>query len=80
YRVDRMLTQLLRSRWFDQVRGVVVGDLDSAVVLERLGRLGIPILTGVPVGHGPRNLALPLGAAVELDVAAPGQPGTLRLA
>ncbi|MFT4165428.1 MAG: DUF4031 domain-containing protein, partial [Microlunatus sp.] len=42
YRVDRMLTQLLRSRWFDQVRGVVVGDLDSAVVLERLGRLGIP--------------------------------------
>ena len=92
YRVDRMLTQLLRSRWFDQVRGVVVGELDSgrragsesadltaAVIADRLGRLRIPILTDVPVGHGPRNLALPLGAAVTLTAGAPGQPGTLAL-
>lgn len=79
YRVDRMLTQLLRSRWFDQVRGVVVGELDAAVVVERLGRLRIPILTGVPVGHGPRNLALPLGAVVQLSAGPPGQPGTLTL-
>ena len=88
YRIDRMLTQLLRSRWFDQVRGIVVGDLSSgqnagseaadltaAVITDRLGRLRIPILAGVPVGHGPRNLALPLGAAVELKVGAPGPSG-----
>ena len=30
YRIDRMLTQLLRSRWFDQVRGVVVGEFSAA--------------------------------------------------
>ena len=29
YRIDRMLTQLLRSRWFDQVTGVVVGEFSS---------------------------------------------------
>jgi muramoyltetrapeptide carboxypeptidase len=71
YRIDRMLTQLLRSRWFDQVSGIVVGDLglaDDAVILDRLGSLGVPILAGAEVGHGSRNLALPLGADVRLDV------------
>ena len=27
YRLDRLLTQLLRSGWFDRVRGIVVGDV-----------------------------------------------------
>ena len=93
YRVDRMLTQLLRARWFDQVRGVVVGEfslgrdagpeaseLVAAVIADRLERLRIPIITDVPVGHGSRNLALPLGAAVTLTAGSPGQPGTLALA
>jgi muramoyltetrapeptide carboxypeptidase len=93
YRIDRMLTQLLRSRWFDQVTGVVVGEfspvagaaptssgLAAAVITDRLERLSIPVLTDVAVGHGPRNLALPLGAAVTLAVGPPGTPGTLALA
>ena len=93
YRIDRMLTQLLRSRWFDQVRGVVVGEfspvpgasptspgLAAAVIADRLERLRIPVLTEVAVGHGSRNLALPLGAAVTLAAGPPGTPGTLTLA
>ena len=93
YRIDRMLTQLLRSRWFDQVRGVVVGELSpvraasptssglaAAVIADRLQRLRIPVLTDVAVGHGPRNLTLPLGAAVTLAAGPPGTPGTLALA
>ena len=93
YRIDRMLTQLLRSRWFDQVTGVVVGEfspvagaapsssgLTAAVITDRLARLRIPVLTDVAVGHGPRNLALPLGAAVTLAAGQPGSPGTLTLA
>jgi muramoyltetrapeptide carboxypeptidase len=30
------------------------------------GRLGIPVAQGLPVGHGPRNSPLPLGARYEL--------------
>lgn len=80
YRIDRMLTQLLRAGWFESVVGIVLGDLglpDDTLVLDRLGALGIPILTGVEVGHGTRNLALPLGANVLLEIEAAA--GTLRL-
>lgn len=94
YRIDRMLTQLVRSRWFDQVTGVVVGEfspvdgaspqssgLAATVIAERLAGLRIPVITDVPVGHGPRNLALPLGAAVTLSAPSPsGSPATLALA
>lgn len=85
YRVDRMLTQLLRSGWFASVVGVVVGDFTSSldeslvdrVVADRLGGLGVPVVRVAGVGHGPRNLTLPLGAAVRLVAAPDG--GTLSL-
>jgi muramoyltetrapeptide carboxypeptidase len=72
YRVDRMLTQLRQAGWFDGVAGIVLGtwigccDLD-AVFADRLGPLGVPILAGVPVGHGPRQLTIRLGVPVLLD-------------
>jgi muramoyltetrapeptide carboxypeptidase len=37
------------------------------VLQERLGTLGIPVLSGVPAGHVDDNMPLPLGADVELD-------------
>jgi muramoyltetrapeptide carboxypeptidase LdcA involved in peptidoglycan recycling len=37
------------------------------VLLERLGRLAIPVAIGGAFGHGTRNLALPYGALCELD-------------
>lgn len=44
-------------------------------VFAALGRrLGIPVASGLPVGHGPRHAPLPLGAAFELI-----PPGRLRL-
>ncbi|MEO8328855.1 MAG: LD-carboxypeptidase [Candidatus Nanopelagicales bacterium] len=72
YRVDRMLTQLLRSGWLDGVRGVAVGtfhdcgDVDE-VLRERLTPLGVPIVAGFLVGHGPVQQTIPLGAKVSLD-------------
>ena len=71
YRIDRLLTQLLRSGWFDAVRGVALGSFHdcgdvAAVVEDRLGPLGIPVVAGFPVGHGHRQLTLPLGLDVEL--------------
>jgi len=37
------------------------------VLEERLGGLGIPVVSGVPAGHISDNLELPLGAEVSLD-------------
>jgi muramoyltetrapeptide carboxypeptidase len=78
YRIDRSLTQLMLAGALDGVRGVVVGDLVNChepkqpsptadeVVVERLGRLGVPVCTGAPIGHGPRNRAVPLGVRARL--------------
>lgn len=82
YRIDSMLTQLLRTGWFDGVRGIVLGSWagcgDGAVetVVERLAPLGVPLMSGLPFGHGVPQLTVPLGVEAELDPAA----GTLTLA
>jgi muramoyltetrapeptide carboxypeptidase len=75
YRVDRLLTQLLRAGWFEQVTGLVIGDFSEAddgglvtdVVRERLEPLQVPMVTGAAIGHEDLNLAVPLGLPVRLD-------------
>jgi muramoyltetrapeptide carboxypeptidase len=75
YRVDRLLTQLLRAGWFDRVSGVVIGDFSDTdestliadLVRERLIPLGIPAVTGAAIGHEDLNLAVPLGSPAVLD-------------
>lgn len=82
YAVDRLLTQLLRSGGLDGAGGVVVATgvgcepapgAPSAtfdeVILERLGDLGVPVLTGLPVGHSNHQRALVHGGHVTLDAA-----------
>ena len=87
YRLDRLLTQLLRSGWFDGVRGIVVGqltgcgpaDLVRAVLADRLAPLGVPLVTGAPFGHDVPNLAFPCGVPAELDATDAAAGGTLAL-
>jgi len=82
YRIDRLLTTLDLAGVFNAVSAVVVGDFTGCeepeatransptaeeVLIDRLGRLPIPVVIGAPVGHGTRNRALPYGALVELD-------------
>ena len=75
HRLDRLFTQLLRSGWFDGAVGVVAGRWQNcgpdpdAILRERLGGLGIPILAGFDVGHGARQLTVPLGVPAVLDTA-----------
>lgn len=79
-----MLTQLLQAGWLEGVAGIALGtwigcgDLD-AVFADRLVPLGVPILAGIPVGHGPGQHTIRLGAEVELDadarVLGPGTGG-----
>jgi muramoyltetrapeptide carboxypeptidase len=83
YRIDRALTHLLESGSLRGVAGVAVGDLHACaepdhggshgwtaaeVIEERLARLGIPVITGLPFGHAPgRNAAVGFGVCHRLD-------------
>lgn len=81
YRVDRMLEQLDQSGLLDGIRGVALGDFTRC---EDLGggptwrdavdrvfrRRPIPVLAGLPFGHGKPNLAVPIGLEGELDAGA----------
>jgi muramoyltetrapeptide carboxypeptidase len=68
YRIDRMLTALIVGGHLNSVAAVCIGDLGTshdaalAIVRDRLGVLGVPILAGLPVGHGALNQPLQLGA------------------
>ena len=84
YRLDRLLTQLELAGVLGQVAGLAVGWLGSGPdpdaglsqgVTRRLLASGLPLVTGLPIGHGSANRILPLGAMAELD----GQAGTLTV-
>ena len=75
YRLDRMLTQLLRSGWFDGVAGLALGSWTGCgpdqvvreVLCDRLGPLGVPMAWRLDVGHHPGSLAVPLGVHADFD-------------
>ncbi|GIG68529.1 S66 peptidase family protein [Phytomonospora endophytica] len=86
YRIDAMLTELLRAGVLDGVVAVAVGQFTECtggqgtwsaadVLKDRLGELGVPMAGGFPVGHGYDPRALPLGTRAELD----GKAGTLTV-
>jgi len=87
YRVDRLLTQLSLSGRLDLVAGVILGDFldsdshsisDLDLVWQRTVEPTpghVPVWGNFPVGHGCRNLILPVGRTVKMDSGA----GTLRL-
>jgi muramoyltetrapeptide carboxypeptidase len=83
YRIDRMLTQLLRAGWFTGVAGVALGSWTDcgqpsdvyAVVADLLGGLGIPMVWELGFGHIPGQVTIPLGVEATRDADA----GTLTL-
>ncbi|ANW17372.1 S66 peptidase family protein [Streptomyces clavuligerus] len=84
YRLDRILTQLLRGGLLDGVTGVALGswaecgpyeDGIREVLRDRLGGLGVPVVEELGFGHGEVNLTVPLGAPAVLDADA----GTVTL-
>lgn len=83
YRLDRYLTQLLRAGWLDGVRGVALGswvdcdpyDTVRALLLDRLGGLGVPVVEEFGFGHCDGALTVPFGLEGELDA----DKGTLTL-
>ena len=73
YRIDRMLTQLLRAGWLDGVAGIALGSWFECedglwdLMLDRLGGLGVPIVWELGFGHGPSSLTVPLGIPAMLN-------------
>ncbi|MPZ80635.1 MAG: LD-carboxypeptidase [Actinophytocola sp.] len=83
YKVDRMLTQLLRAGWFTGVSGIALGSWTGcgepaevyAVLADLLGGLGMPTVWDLGFGHVPAQLTIPLGVEATLNADA----GTLTL-
>ena len=75
YRIDRMMTHLRLSGVLDDLAGLVLGtfqrcgDISSLnqMVLDILSDLNIPVVSGLPVGHGRENISLPLAVQASLD-------------
>lgn len=84
YRVDRMLTQLRNAGILDAASAVLGGQFTDCVpkdasrpsltVAEVLGdaadRSQVPFLAGLPFGHVPAKITLPVGVRVRVDVQA----------
>lgn len=87
YRIDGILTRLLRSGALEGIAGVVCGswqdcgpyDQVRAVLADRLGTLGVPVVEELGFGHGPTTLTLPLGLPAVLDAPADGGPASLTV-
>ncbi len=81
--IDRALLYLEQVGKLEGVRGIVVGELAGCewhehtsaprsktlenVLDDRLGGLGIPVLYGLPLGHGASLATLPLGVEATVD-------------
>ena len=77
--IDGTLTQLLNSGVLEGVHGVAVGQFVRSaapapgkwsfldILSDRLGTLGVPVLGGLPFGHGPVACTVPLGTIAALD-------------
>lgn len=81
YRLERMLTQLLHAGVLAQQKAVVLGQFTNyklvphdkgfklATVVAWLQRqIKAPVLSGLPFGHVPTKVVLPVGAKVTLAV------------
>lgn len=81
YRIERMLLQLLQAGVLGAQKAVVLGQFDAwkpspldrgyglkAMVAHVRSRTRVPILTGLPFGHVPTKVTLPIGRRVTLAV------------
>ena len=81
YHIDRMLQSMKRAGYFDNLNGLVVGDMSrmrtnttlwgtsvEQLILDALKEYDFPIAFNMPAGHEKDNRALVLGKTVELNV------------
>ena len=75
YRIDRMLTHLRLSGHLEDLAGLIAGSFEACgdisainqLLVDTLSHLNIPVVSGLPVGHGQENITMPVGLPVTLD-------------
>ena len=85
YRVDGMFTHLRLAGILSQIGGLVLGQFDHTDLTEQsritdvlqreAARIGVPCVSGAPIGHFAEQIIVPEGAQAELDADA----GTLSI-
>lgn len=81
YHIDRMLQSLKRAGYFDNCKGLIVGDMSKMrknttpwgtsieqLILDVLAECDFPILFDFPAGHEKDNRALIFGRNVKIEV------------
>ena len=81
YHIDRMLQSLKRAGYFDNCKGLIVGDMTKLrtnttlwgtsveqLILDALSDYDFPIAFNMPAGHEKDNQALILGRTIQLVV------------
>lgn len=86
YRIDRMLTQLWLAGKLQHAAGIAFGKFTKTddngnsfsieeIIRRRCGSLGIPVVSGLMIGHIADKTTVPIGAMAQLD----GDAGSLEL-
>ncbi|KAA1246243.1 LD-carboxypeptidase [Aquimarina sp. RZ0] len=81
YHIDRMLQNLKRNKYFDQLAGLIIGGMTKMhdnnipfgmdaedIILDIVKEYDFPVLFNFPMGHIEDNRALMLGAKTSLEV------------
>ena len=81
YHIDRMLQSLKRAGYFDNCKGLILGNMSKMrknttlwgtsveqLILDALAEYNFPVMFGFPAGHEKDNRALILGRNIKLIV------------
>ena len=81
YAIDRMIQSLKRAGYFENLEGLIVGDMSNIkknttswgssieqLILDATSEYDFPILFGFPAGHEVDNRALIFGRAIKIEV------------
>ena len=81
YHIDRMLYSLKRAGYFNNLKGIIVGDFTdlrknttpfgrnlNELILEIVSDYNIPVAFDFPAGHGEENFPMIFGREIEFSV------------
>ena len=90
YSFERMLVQMRTSGMFDQINGLIIGELEDMrdqevrfgrntdeIILDICGDLDIPIISNFPCGHGKYQATLPISITTEINTTKKELPITI---
>lgn len=75
YRIDRALTQLKLSGYFNGIAGILLGNFNNCgpkdvitnIFADLAGELKIPCVAGLPIGHKGKNITIAIGSECLVD-------------